>query len=163
MLEGSIDGKEWHLLSDVSGFTPPSASNYQWYSANNGGSRFSASESCDASLANDWTPRTIEVAPGARFEAEETVAANGLSIDASLGGGVVSNVVFGADGVLRVSNMPQGVQPNLNMTYVGVTGLDVNAGSWTVEVDGKPKPNWRIYFKNGQLGVERPGAVLIYR
>lgn len=163
MLEGSIDGKDWHLLDEVSGFTPPSSSNWQWYSANNGGARFGTSEACDALLANDLAPKTIEVAPGARFEAEETVVANGLSIDASCGGGVVSNVAFGAGGVLRVSNMPLEGQPNLNMTYIGVTGLDANAGSWSVEVDGKSKPNWRVFFRNGQLGVERPGAILIYR
>ena len=161
MLEGSIDGKDWHLLDEVSGFTPPSSSNWQWYSANNGGSRFSASESCDATLANDWALDTLEVAPGTRFEAEETVAANGLSIDASCGGGVVSNVAFGVGGVLRVSNMPQG-QPNLNMTYIDMTGLDANAGSWSVVVDGKPKPNWRVYFRNGQLGVSRPGTIMIF-
>ena len=160
MLEGSIDGKDWHLLGDVSGFTPPSSSNWQWYKTNNGGARFATSESCDETLANDWTPATLEVAPGARFEAEETVVANGLSIDASRGGGFVSNVTFGAGGVLRLSNMPQG-QPNLNMTYIDVTGLDANAGSWAVEVDGVPKPNWRVYFRNGQLGVSRPGAILI--
>lgn len=161
MLEGSIDGKDWHLLDEVSGFTPPSSSNWQWYKVNNGGSRFSTSEACDVSLANDLTPKTIEVAPGARFEAEETVVANGLSIDASCGGGVVSNVAFGAGGVLRVSNLLSGGQPNLNMTCIGVTGLDVNAGSWSVEVDGKSKPNWRVYFKNGQLGLEHPGMMLI--
>lgn len=161
MLEGSIDGKDWHLLDEVSGFTPPSSYNYQWYSANNGSARFGTSEACDASLANAWVPKTIEVAPGARFEAEETVVANGLSIDASCGGGVVSNVAFGVGGVLRVSNMPSGGKPNLNMTYIGVTGLDANAGSWSVEVGGKSKPNWRVYFRNGQLGLERPGVMLI--
>lgn len=161
MLQGSIDGKDWHLLDDVSGFTPPSSSNWQWYKSNNGGVRFATSESCDETLANDWTPATLEVAPGARFESEETVSANGLSIDASRGGGFVSNVTFGAGGVLRLSNMPQG-QPNLNMTYIDVTGLDANAGSWTVEVDGKPKVSWRVFFRNGQLGIERPGLVMSF-
>jgi hypothetical protein len=163
MLEGSIDGKAWHLLDDVSGFTPPSASNWQWYKSNNGGVRFATSETCDEALANAWMLDYLEVAPGARFESEETITANGLSIDASCGGGVVSNVVFGAGGLLRVSNMPQGGQPNLDMTYIDVTGLDVNVGTWTVEVDGLMKPNWHARFRNGQLELGRPGMVILVK
>ena len=83
-----------------------------------------------------------------------------LTVDAEEGGSI-DGFAFGSEGRLHVLNLGHGVT-ELPLSIANASGLE-NVSAWTLDVNGKAKPNWSIKAKDGKITLVKSGLVILFR
>ena len=88
------------------------------------------------------------------------ITIDNLTVDAEEGGSI-DGFAFGSEGSLHVLNLGHGVT-ELPLTIANASGLE-NVSNWTLDVNGKAKPNWSVQAKDGKITLVKSGLVILFR
>ena len=170
-LEGSHDGENWTMLSDVTNAPNHTLIN-KWVSD---GESYDASVSRKgkgyAVVGHDGddlsvleSVESIGVAHGALLTAEATepIEVDTLQVNVEDGVGTLANFRLAANGTLRV-NAPKGQRAvTLPLDFSGVSGLDC-AASWDIEVNGRKNSGWSFKLTETGLVLLPPGFIFMIK
>ena len=184
MLEGSLDGVNWHVIDDYDAVSAPSGS---WLTWRFGGETWGNATSCNESdLSKHTTGRTvvghpidlpvplvnvtnISVAAGARLAVTggtlDLPSGIRLTVDGATGAGTLANMVFPENGTLEIVNLPSfDGSVELGIICENVTGFD-RVANWSLVVNGSAVPAGRIKCRtaDGKIVLYRPGGVFVVR
>ena len=103
----------------------------------------------------------VSVAPEAtlKTDATQNVTIKALAIDAN-GMGTIENFAVAEEGTVEFLNV--GDRTAMPGTYVNCKDLG-NLANWSVKVNGKDKPAWKVAVKDGVVSVVKPGMTVILR
>ena len=171
-LDGSVDGLHWDVgIAQDDALEPPEAA-ARWYSDPNTavtyGSRpgkgFAITRTTHAK-DDSYAFTTVGAANGALLEVlGEPLTISGLEIDASASAGVISNIVFAAEGTVNVVNadVSGGAALELPGDYSELDGF-ANLSGWHVSLDGDGCASKSICIKDGRLMLYPMGFRFILR
>ena len=168
MLEGSIDGREWHELTTVISNTVYTTGDaYHWLSNNSterDSSRPFATLDTLVGLPRSAALEAVGVTGGATLVSEDAIAADGLICDAAAGGGTLKGFAFTANAELKVENLDLSSSDAVfvPVDLSGCTGWE-NTSGWTFSVNGGVARGRRFRVTAAGVQILPKGAMLIFR
>lgn len=159
-LEGSTDGVNWHDLHIVSSNETPVTVRYNWYASNtvhHTGYPIASHVTGACSLAS------VGAAEGATVETDEETEVGCLECDAVLGCGTLKGFAFAETGTLAVrgcDTLSGGAKFAYDLS--SCTGLE-NLANWTVVLNGKEKPAYKVSATPSGVTVTPPGVLILVR
>ena len=167
-IEGSVDGRRWDVLTNVTLTVSTSQLNSPtWAFANSVYSAGSAGTHTGGALISGRPASSVKalsnvsvvsVAKGARLIGENAdVEIRGLEVDGR-GAGTIENCTFAQSGSIVVKNSKDATCDMLELEFVNC-GSPERIANWTAVVDGKT--SCKIDYRNGKLYVVRPGLLIV--
>ena len=165
MLEGSVDGLHWNMITNNITFTWPSGSWVWTVSGITGyGTHKGGVEITDASTVQTYSVLTgnpvVSVAPGATLVADGDVSISKLSIDGEKGAGTIDGFSFGDEGTIDIvgdkSKFLDKAPAVIRSASIG------NVSSWNVTVNGKAS-SYRVTASEDGFNIIKPGIMMIVR
>ena len=165
MLEGSVDGLHWNMITNNITFTWPSGSWVWTVSGITGyGTHKGGVEITDASTVQTYSVLTgnpvVSVAPGATLVADGDVSISKLSIDGEKGAGTIDGFLFGDEGTIDIvgdkSKFLDKAPAVIRSASIG------NVSSWNVTVNGKAS-SYRVTASEDGFNIIKPGIMMIVR
>lgn len=159
-VEASYDGVSWFTAGDYS--VTPTGAYFTWYSATP--YAFTTPASSTDSPFPTGTP--VEICTGATLDCggiSNVVSA--LRLDATTGGGTITNFAPTANGTLSITNATDfAARQLLDLTVTGPTLNVENLKTWSVYVNGKLRGGYPgIDPVTGKLFIKSLGAVIYLR
>lgn len=169
-MEGSTDGMNWDLLDDRDVDVEAANSKVScWVSDLSDFSDGQTRKDCGFALSAGHTAAkvlegvsTVKVASGATLRTHGgTIKIPNLEVDVN-DCGVVDGFSFAESGTLKVTS--DGSTGAIDLPDFLTNASDVeNLTGWSLVLDGKAKPNWKIAVKNGRVSLVPPGLSIILR
>ncbi len=179
MLEGSVDGVDWHVIFDnaTTGEEFPDVSTpYNWW-LSDGVSASNASHARPAgtgfTVSTPYVPDepsatqfpegvNVQVLPGATLTTTATNEIKSLRVDSS-GAGTLDGFTFADTGTIDVvfgDGVPRPVV--LSGTYENCTGLE-NIAGWAVKLNGLRSYGYRAKVQNGNICIVPKGMTMSFK
>ena len=172
MMEGSVDGLHWDILSETNNAQPlasvwvGSGVTYNGKSSDTthlNGMKLARSGIGEiaTTVLDDVT--TVSVATNCTLEAEGDVTLKALTLDAN-GNGTIKGFAFAESGTVDVAGLGVGVkEATFDITFEDVTGLQ-NIKSWNLTVNGGRAVNRRLVVgSDGTVRLVRRGLSFAIR
>ena len=169
MIEGSVDGRNWHELATViSNTVDTTGEDYRWLS-NNSRTRdpsrpFATFDNNLNDLPRPAALEAVGVTGGAMLVSEDVIVASGIVCDAAAGGGTLKGFAFTPDAELRVENLDLSNSGTVfvPMDLSGCTGWENTAG-WTLSVNGGAAHGRRFRVTAAGVRIMPKGTMLNFR
>lgn len=160
-VEATTNGSDWSVIGEEADVTLADVG--QWSRGWIGASDYpvvglTPEKGLAASCVRVDKDATLDLAGLA--DSERTISA--LEIDASVGGGKITDFVPAATGEIRFVNVAGKVQTNAPILTFDRVVSPENVGNWTVFVNGKATRKG-LYIANGALYLRNPGLLFVVR
>ena len=170
MIEGSTDGMSWDVLDDRDIDLTEANKVYNcWVSDASGFSKGQTRKDCGFALSAGHAATkmlegvsAVKVASGATLRTRGgTIKIPNLEVDVN-DCGVMDGFSFAESGTLKVTSDGSGGAIDLPDFLANASDVE-NLTGWSLVLDGKAKPNWKIAVKNGRVSLIPPGLSIIIR
>ena len=172
MMEGSVDGLHWDILSETNNAQPLAnvwvGSGVAYSGASSDTTHLNGMKLARSGIGEIATTvlddvKTVSVATNCTLEAEGDVTLKALTLDAN-GNGTIKGFAFAESGTVDVAGLGVGVkEATFDITFEDVTGLQ-NIKSWNLTVNGGRAVNRRLVVEaDGTVRLIRRGLSVVVR